>query len=126
DTTSDLEGAQEAPTAPVLGQSAMAPTLRFDEADGTWVPATAPGDIRPGGTVVLPSNYSGHDAYGWAGTPGMPVADLGDFPPRTYAAVTRLDCRVLTLLGAFDEATAGRGARILGDATARLLASDED
>ncbi|MFI7101453.1 type I-U CRISPR-associated helicase/endonuclease Cas3 [Streptomyces sp. NPDC050161] len=127
DTTSDLEGAPEAPAVPdTKGPPAMAPVLRFDESDGTWAPATRPGDIRPGDTVVLPSHYSGHDAYGWSGAPGAPVADLGDFPPRTHTAPMRLDDRVLTLLGGFDEATAEAVESLLRSACARTADDDEE
>ncbi|WP_367435020.1 type I-G CRISPR-associated helicase/endonuclease Cas3g [Streptomyces celluloflavus] len=127
DTTSDLEGTREDPDVPAAKDgSAMAPALRFDEADGTWSPATTPGDIRPGATVVLPSHYSGHDAYGWSGATGAPVADLGDFPPRTYTAPTRLDDRVLSRLSAVDEPTTDVLTRTLRGASVRLRAGEDD
>ncbi|MFF0629887.1 type I-U CRISPR-associated helicase/endonuclease Cas3 [Streptomyces sp. NPDC004296] len=129
DDTSDLEATH--PTAPAVGKKSpqgpvMAPVLRFDETENAWQPATAPGDIRPGDTVVLPSSYSGHDAYGFTGTPGRPVTDLGDFPPRTDTAPTRLDASTLALLTGLDTDTTARCQDVLGSAVARLRAGHDD
>ncbi|GAA0629166.1 type I-G CRISPR-associated helicase/endonuclease Cas3g [Streptomyces crystallinus] len=127
DTTSDLEGTPdpEAPTAAKKSQT-MAPALRYDDRDNQWIPATGPRDIRPGSIVVLPSHYSGHDAYGWTGTPGAPVVDLGDFPPLTDSAPTRLDAGPLALLGGFDETTTQAAATAITRASKKLLAGEDD
>ncbi|KUM99929.1 type I-U CRISPR-associated helicase/endonuclease Cas3 [Streptomyces yokosukanensis] len=126
DTTSDLEGTPdgEIPGASTKHQ-AMAPALRYDDRDNQWVPATGPRDIRPGSTIVLPSHYSGHDAYGWTGTPGAPVVDLADFPPRTDSEPTRLDAQPLALLGGFDEATTHAATAAITRASKKLLAGED-
>ncbi|MFF9785133.1 type I-G CRISPR-associated helicase/endonuclease Cas3g [Streptomyces nigrescens] len=132
DDTSDLEASHPTPPTTIGGGKRarakapeMAPVLRFDEAENTWQPALSPGDIRPGDTVVAPSSYGGHDAYGFTGAPGQPVADLGDFPPRTDTAPTRLDATVLTLLADTDADSAALEKALAG-ATARLRAGDDD
>ncbi|MEU4347004.1 type I-U CRISPR-associated helicase/endonuclease Cas3 [Streptomyces sp. NPDC023838] len=127
DTTSDLEGMpDDAMPAADKQQRSMAPALRYDDRDNQWVPAISPRDIRPGSTIVLPSHYSGHDAYGWTGTPGAPVVDLADFPPRTDSPATRLDAEPLALLGGFDEATAHAATTAITQASKKLLASEDD
>ncbi|MFC0597597.1 hypothetical protein [Streptomyces palmae] len=96
-------------------QPAQASALLFDEADNARVPVTALGDIRPGSTIVLPSAYGGHDAYGWSGTRTTPTVDLGDFPPGVDSAPTRLDSHLLALLGDFGEdTTASIATALLG------------
>lgn len=37
-----------------------------------------PRRLRPGDTVVLPSEAGGHDRWGWTGAPGRPVPDVAD------------------------------------------------
>ncbi|MFJ9855265.1 type I-U CRISPR-associated helicase/endonuclease Cas3 [Streptomyces sp. NPDC101150] len=130
DDTSDLEATHPTPTAgdgkPARAKAPeMAPVVRLDEAENTWHPALAPGDIRPGDTVALPSSYSGHDAYGFTGAPGQPVPDLGDFPPRTDTAPTRLDTAILALLTDTDADIAAL-EKALANATARLRVGDND
>ncbi|MBC9715703.1 type I-U CRISPR-associated helicase/endonuclease Cas3 [Streptomyces sp. TRM66268-LWL] len=128
DATSDLEGAPLDNTVPAKQKRpSMAPVLRLDMQDNQWVPATEPHDIRPGSTIVLPAEYSGHDAYGWTGAPGNPVVDLGDFPPRTTdSAPTRLEAQLLALLGGFDEETLRATEAVITSATARLQAGKDD
>ncbi|QDQ14173.1 type I-U CRISPR-associated helicase/endonuclease Cas3 [Streptomyces spectabilis] len=127
DTTSDLEGMPDhAMPAADRQQRSMAPVLRYDDRDNQWVPATGPRDIHPGSTIVLPSHYSGHDTYGWTGTPGAAVIDLADFPPRTDSAPTRLDAQPLALLGGFDEAAAHAATTAITQASKKLLTGEGD
>ncbi|MFJ4880412.1 type I-U CRISPR-associated helicase/endonuclease Cas3 [Streptomyces sp. NPDC088745] len=128
DTTSDLEGIpdDEVPPKARRAAQAMAPVLRWHPETDTWTLATEPRDIRPGSTIVLPSHYSGHDPYGWTAAPGRPVADLGDYPPRTDTAPTRLDPQLLATLADFDDATLAAVAEDLHQAHKRLCAGDED
>ncbi|ANZ13458.1 hypothetical protein SNOUR_43260 [Streptomyces noursei ATCC 11455] len=132
DELSDLEATHPTPPATTGGGKrartkahVMAPVLRFDEADSTWQPALAPGDIRPGDTGVLPSTYSGHDRFGFTGAPGQPVPDLWDFPPGTETAPTRLDAATLALLTDTGADSAAL-EQVLAGATARLRAGDGD
>ncbi|MFD6464888.1 type I-G CRISPR-associated helicase/endonuclease Cas3g [Streptomyces goshikiensis] len=108
DDTSDLEASprpQDLTPAPKKQKPPhMQPVLSLDGAQGEWTPVTEPGGIRPGSTVVLPSHYSGHDIYGWTGTPGLPACDLGDYPPTATTAPTRIHAPLLTLLVGGDEA----------------------
>ncbi|MFD8417412.1 type I-U CRISPR-associated helicase/endonuclease Cas3 [Streptomyces sp. NPDC059650] len=105
DDTCDVEGIPPAahpdPKAKQK-QPAMSSALRYDEAHNEWTPVLQPHDIRPGTTVVLPSDYGGHDTYGWTGTGGLPVTDLGDFPPASTAP-TRIDTSLISLLAGGDQ-----------------------
>ncbi|MEU5002089.1 type I-U CRISPR-associated helicase/endonuclease Cas3 [Streptomyces sp. NPDC021622] len=128
DTTSDLEGVPEDDDRSPSKRKprTMAPVLSWDDTNSQWEEATEPRDIRPGGTYVLPSSYSGHDAYGWTATPGQPVVDLGDFPPRVTTAATRLEAGHLALLmGADDDARDAMAAAIT-EAHQHLRIGDED
>ncbi|MFF2620052.1 type I-U CRISPR-associated helicase/endonuclease Cas3 [Kitasatospora sp. NPDC058046] len=102
--TSDLEGADSTETPPP-GTHRLADLVLQREADGTWQPVTDPARIRPGATVVLPSAFGGHDAYGWTGHPGQPVPDLADHPPATTATTPlRADPHVLASTSGIDTA----------------------
>ncbi|MGX5397190.1 type I-G CRISPR-associated helicase/endonuclease Cas3g [Streptomyces anulatus] len=129
DDTSDLEGskppADTAPTGKRQTEPSMSPALQYDDREDLWVPATAPWDIRPGSTVVLPARYGGHDIYGWTGTRDQPVTDLGDFPTADTAP-TRIDSHVLDLLTTGDDAHTGRLSAATARATRRLRDEDPD
>ncbi|WUG30049.1 CRISPR-associated endonuclease Cas3'' [Streptomyces sp. NBC_00459] len=126
DACGDLEGApdpEQAPTKRSRTQPQQLPALRWD-GPGGWSPALAPGDIRPGRTVVLPATVGGHDAFGWTGVVSTAVVpDLGDFSLDQALTTTRLDADVITsLTGRADQAAILRG--LLGDAIGRLQSGD--
>ncbi|MEW1550538.1 type I-G CRISPR-associated helicase/endonuclease Cas3g [Streptomyces tsukubensis] len=128
DDSSDLEATpshpEPAPGPKNQKQPHMAPVLSFDEVQGEWVPVTAANDIRPGSTVVLPSHYGGHDAYGWAGTRDLPTCDLGDFPPAATAP-TRLHAPLLALLAGGDELLTEALTKTITRAVALLHAGEQ-
>ncbi|MDH6544122.1 type I-U CRISPR-associated helicase/endonuclease Cas3 [Streptomyces sp. SPB4] len=128
DDTCDIEGI--APAAQAISkakqkQPSMSPALRYDEAQNEWTPVLQPQDIRPGATVVLPSHYGGHDAYGWSGTRDLPVADLGDFPSADTAP-TRVDACLLSHLAGDDKPLADALTQTVTRAVDVLRAGDPE
>ena len=58
-----------------------------------------PSNLRPGDTVVIPTNYGGYDQWGWNPISKEPVADVGN----QFSKVVRLagkepDCNLITEL----------------------------
>ncbi|MFF8990904.1 type I-U CRISPR-associated helicase/endonuclease Cas3 [Streptomyces sp. NPDC014983] len=129
DVLSDLEGEAE-PAEPEPKPSRrpadVAPALRWDGPEAAWVPVTGPNDIRPGSAIVMPSTYAGHDAYGWTGTTGPAVPDLGDFPPHQALAATRIDAGLLANLADLDEPLRETLTRAISTAITKLEADEEE
>ncbi|MEV8535636.1 type I-U CRISPR-associated helicase/endonuclease Cas3 [Streptomyces sp. NPDC051211] len=129
DDASDLESTppphEPAPGPKKQKQPRMAPVLSFDEAQGEWVPVTEANDIRPGSTVVLPSHYGGHDAYGWSGTRDLPTCDLGDFPPAATAP-TRIHAPLLILLAGGDDHLTETLTKTITRAVGLLQAAEQE
>lgn len=128
DDTSDLESTpqpQEPAAVPKKKQPRMSPVLGFDEVQGEWIPVTEANGIRPGSTVVLPSHYGGHDAYGWTGTRDQPTCDLGDFPPAATAP-TRIHAPLLTLLADGDEHLTATLTKTITAAVGLLRAGEQE
>jgi CRISPR-associated endonuclease/helicase Cas3 len=70
----DIEG----PTGQAKSSGQGRKALRWcgPEAEGSRV--LGPDELRPGDTLVVPSEYGGADAFGWNPESGEPVADVGD------------------------------------------------
>ncbi|QSA97550.1 type I-U CRISPR-associated helicase/endonuclease Cas3 [Methylococcus sp. EFPC2] len=58
------------------------PVARWDGDNGRVSPG-AETRLHAGATLIVPANYGGCDAWGWAPDSGEPVSDLGDTPFRT-------------------------------------------
>ncbi len=52
--------------------------LRWRGPDDEGTGPVLPGDIRPGDVLVVPSNYTGCDRFGWNPAIGEPVTDLAE------------------------------------------------
>jgi CRISPR-associated endonuclease/helicase Cas3 len=70
----DVEGAAAEPGPPGPGRMA----LRWYGPESDRSGPVPPNAIRPGDTLVVPSEYGGADAFGWNPTSQEPVADVGD------------------------------------------------
>lgn len=70
----DLEGVTGGMAAAGKGR----PCLRWSGPDSPRSEVVAPPSIRPGDTLVVPSEYGGHDEFGWAPQSTTPVADVAD------------------------------------------------
>ncbi|MGH9153933.1 MAG: type I-G CRISPR-associated helicase/endonuclease Cas3g [Acidimicrobiales bacterium] len=77
---SDLEGAYDLDLD--LDERERVPAVVV-RADGEVVPVREKRDLRPGDTVVVPSERGGHDEWGWTGVSGgAAVPDVADLGPR--------------------------------------------
>ncbi|HLH29490.1 MAG TPA: type I-U CRISPR-associated helicase/endonuclease Cas3, partial [Acidimicrobiales bacterium] len=115
-----LAGSSDADAADVEGERASSEEAQTGRRALRWTSPTEaelvePAEIRPGDTLVVPSEYGGCDAFGWHPTSREPVADLaeeaagGDFlrlHPRTLGAWLPEEARV----GAARGLAAARGA----------------
>jgi CRISPR-associated endonuclease/helicase Cas3 len=72
--TADVEGLSPEPRATREANPRRA--LRWRGPDGSGL--VGPGDLRPGDTLVVPSDYGGADRFGWDPGRRQPVPDVGD------------------------------------------------
>lgn len=92
--TADVEslGVEPEPVAELAkGNTVLGVVLR---SSGAVSLVRGPEDIKPGDRLVLRSDIGGHDDWGWTGTRGVPVADVGDLAGNRRSAVCRLTWRV--------------------------------
>lgn len=91
---SDMEGAAEPDEELDLDEREPVAAVLVS-ADGDIVKAGSRA-LRPGDTVVVPSDAGGHDEWGWTGRPGPSVPDVADLVQRRILRL-RLRPEVLAL-----------------------------
>lgn len=78
----DLPGRDESDAFEEHGQERTA--FRWAGSDDPRTSIVRTADIRPGDVLVVPADYGGCDAFGWAPASGVAVADVADAAARPF------------------------------------------